>query len=83
MSCEKSREAIINSYSSKEVDDCIYKLVRDDHRKDFKQELFLKLLEVPCDKVMVISSKGELRYYIVWVILGTKERCTESCTMIR
>lgn len=70
MSCAKARQAITEVYNLKEVDECICKMVRADHRADFKQELFLILLQTPCDRVEDIAGKGELKYYAVRIILN-------------
>ncbi len=68
MSCDKAIDVITQTYNLKEVDDCIAKLVPPALRGDFKQELFLILLETPCEKVAEIG--GGLKYYTVRVILN-------------
>lgn len=68
MSCESATKIITAIYSLPEVDDCICKLVRKEHREDFKQELFLILLEQPCDKV--VQMNGTFKYFVVRIILN-------------
>lgn len=51
-----------------EIDDCICKLVREEYREDFKQELFLILLEIPCDRV--VQMNGTFKYFVVRIILN-------------
>lgn len=52
-------------YNSKEVDDCIKKMVRQDHRQDFKQELFLKIYEIPQERMFALYQSNGLKFYIV------------------
>lgn len=68
MSCEKATEKIKSIYSHPEIDECIKKFVSKEHREDFKQEVFLILLQIPCETIDKIS--GSLKYYIVRIILN-------------
>lgn len=52
-------------YNSKEVDDCIRKMVRQDHQQDFKQELFLKIFEIPQQRIISLYESNGLKFYIV------------------
>ena len=52
-------------YNSKEVDDCIKKMVRKDHQDDFKQELFLKIYEIPEERLVMLYENNGLKFYIV------------------
>jgi DNA-directed RNA polymerase specialized sigma24 family protein len=68
MSCDQARNTITAIYNLSEIDDCITKLVSKDLRDDFKQELFLILLSIPCEKIN--SMNGEIKYYVVRIILN-------------
>lgn len=81
MSCDKARELITEVYDLREVDECIAKIIRTDHQRDFKQEVFLILLETPCDKVSTISQTGGLRLYvfrIIWNLFRQKRNVYNS-----
>lgn len=64
MSCE----AIEKIYTLPEIDDCISKLVKKDLRPDFKQELFLILLGIDCEKINQMN--GSFKYFVVRIILN-------------
>lgn len=68
MSCEAARKVITNIYQDTEIDDCISKLVTKGLRDDFKQELFLILLKLPCETIDEL--KGDLKYYVVKIVLN-------------
>lgn len=55
-------------YKSKEIDDCINRLVREDLRKDFKQELFVILCEQE-ERLKKING-NQVKFYVVRVILN-------------
>lgn len=57
-------------YNSKEVDDCIRKMVRQDHRQDFKQELFLKIYEIPAQRLLMLDERKELKFYVVRCLIN-------------
>jgi len=59
---------IADIYQSKDIDDCIQKLVISKHRQDFKHEVFLILCQIPCEEV--IKMNGTFRYYVVRIILN-------------
>jgi hypothetical protein len=61
---------IAELYASKEVDECISKMVREDLRKDFKQELFLIICTQPEEKIIELHRKSELRYFVVRIIIN-------------
>lgn len=58
-------EIIESLYNSSEVDDCIRRMVREDHRKDFKQELFIKIYDIPAERLLALNERGEIKFYIV------------------
>lgn len=68
MSCEAATKIITELYSAPEIDDCISKLVKKELGPDFKQELFLILLSVPCEKVEQMN--GTFKYFVVRIILN-------------
>lgn len=68
MSCEAATRAITTIYSLPEIDECIAKLVKKDLQHDFKQELFLILLQVPCERVEQMN--GSFKYFVVRIILN-------------
>ena len=65
---ELSQQLITDIYNNPEIDECIAKLVDTGLRADFKQELFLTLCSVPCEKI--ISMNGSLKYFTVRIILN-------------
>jgi hypothetical protein len=70
MSCEKAQAIISDLYSQPEIGDCINRIVEKGPRDDFKQELFVVLLEKPCEEIVAIYDRGGIRYYVVRVILN-------------
>lgn len=58
-------EIIEHLYNSVEVDDCIRRMVRPDHQQDFKQELFLKIYEIPEERLIGLYERKELKFYVV------------------
>jgi len=68
MLCEQATGKISEIYNNQDIDNCIGKLVKKDLREDFKQELFLILLSVPCEKI--VQMNGELKYFVVRIILN-------------
>jgi len=68
MSCSKARESISAIYSSNEIDDCIRKLIIPNNREDFKHEVFLILLQIPCDEI--VRMNGTFKFYVVRIILN-------------
>lgn len=69
MTSEKS--AILTElYKSPEVDNCIWKMVGQTNREDFKQELFIIIADI--DEKLLIRLHGEkkLKYYVVRVIIN-------------
>lgn len=68
MSCGSAVKIITGIYSLPEIDDCISKLVTKELRPDFKQELFLILLGIDCDKINQMN--GSLKYFVVRIILN-------------
>lgn len=61
---------IADLYQNQELNDCIHKFIPATHREDFKQELFLILLEKPHEEIIRISETGKLVYYVVRIILN-------------
>lgn len=57
-------------YSSNDLDDCIRKMVKQHHRQDFKQELFLILYEKPSQLIIDLHKNKGLTYYVVRIILN-------------
>lgn len=68
MPCESAQKKIAEIYSLKEVDDCIAKFVAPELRQDFKQELFLILLEINPETIE--KSGSEFKYYVVRIIIN-------------
>lgn len=64
------QEIITNLYNSKEVDDCICKMVQAKHRQDFKQELFLVISEKDESFINDLWNKREIKFYIVRTIIN-------------
>lgn len=58
-------EIIERLYISKDLDDCIRKLVRRDHWEDFKQEFILKMYEIPEERLLGLNERNELKFYVV------------------
>ncbi len=67
---DKLTDIISILYTSRELDECISKVVAPRHRDDFKQELFLILLEKPPQEIVRIAETGKLLYYVVRIILN-------------
>jgi hypothetical protein len=59
-----------NLYKSRELDDCIKKMVRQDHQSDFKHELILLLYEKPHELILSLYNTSGLTYYVVRIILN-------------
>ncbi len=55
-------------YKSKEIDECINRMVREDLRQDFKQELFVILCEQK-ERLEKIN-ENQVRFYVVRVIVN-------------
>lgn len=70
MSCEQARTIISDLYNSPEVNDCIKKVVDRGPRDDFKQELYVILLEYPCDKIVEVSNQGKIKYFVARIIIN-------------
>jgi len=64
---------ITELYEDADVNDCISKFVPKIHRDDFKQELFLRLLEYP-DSVLKAYKDGKHKFYTVRIILSLISR---------
>ncbi len=56
-------------YNDQGLNDCLEKFVAPQYREDFKQELFLILLEKP-DKVIEAETDNKLRFYVVRIIIN-------------
>lgn len=67
------QEIISDLYFNKDLDDCIRKVVAEKHREDFKQELFLILLENP-ERLTEAHANNKLVYYIVRIVLNLCHR---------
>ncbi len=64
-------KAIIEQlYRSTELDDCIARLVKQDHREDFKHELFIILYEKPSETLLALHRTGGLKFYVVRVAMN-------------
>jgi len=63
-------QVIEQIYKSKDLDNCINKLVRKDHREDFKQEIILILLEKPEETILQLHHAAGLTYYVVRIVLN-------------
>lgn len=66
---------ISDLYQLKELDDCISKFIRPNHRDDFKQDLFLILYDRRVELTEAHRKGGE-RFYVVRIIinLATQKR---------
>jgi hypothetical protein len=70
MSCDKARTIITDLFKSPEINDCIANVVDRGPRDDFKQELFVILLEYPCDKIVDTFDQGKIKYFTARVIVN-------------
>lgn len=67
----KQRNKIISElYSSKDFNDCINKMEPEHLRADLKQEIILSLIEKPDELICSLAARGELKYYVVRMILN-------------
>lgn len=57
-------------YRSRELDDCISKLIRPDHRSDFKHELILVLYGLPHHFICSLFNSSGLTFYVVRSIIN-------------
>jgi DNA-directed RNA polymerase specialized sigma24 family protein len=57
-------------YTCSDINSAIKKLVKPEDRDDFKQELFLILLESCQKKLNEINEKGQLTFYVVRIIIN-------------
>jgi hypothetical protein len=64
------QDIITELYKSREIDDCINKLIPAQDRDDFKQELFLILLEKQTEEIVRIDQTGKMLYYVVRIIIN-------------
>ena len=63
-------EIIEELYHNKALQDCINKFIPDGFREDFKQELFLILLEKDSSLIKEIHESGRLMFYVVRIIIN-------------
>lgn len=70
MSNRNAKTIIADLYTNQAIDDCIVKVVDRGPRDDFKQELFLILLEKPAEEIERIDQEGKILYYVVRIILN-------------
>lgn len=66
----KFNEIIEELFFSNELDSCIAKMVREDLRADFKQELFVIILNQDKTKIEEINDRGQLRYFVVRIVIN-------------
>ena len=71
-------EIIEEIYISKDFDDCIRKTVIPEHQEDFKQELVLKIYDIPHPKLHELYYRNELKYYIVRIIINLVKNKNKS-----
>jgi hypothetical protein len=64
------QDIISNLYTSKDVDDCIAKMVQAKYRQDFKQELFLIISSVDEILISKLYQEQKIKYYVVRVIIN-------------
>jgi hypothetical protein len=71
-------EIISDLYISRELDDCISKMVRAGDRGDFKQELFLIVATIEEGIIKRLHDDNKLKFYVVKIImnLANQERNT-------
>lgn len=67
---ENFNNIVSQLYKNQELNDCIGKVIPTAYRDDFKQELFLILLEKNPTEIVRISESGKLLYYVVRIILN-------------
>jgi hypothetical protein len=58
-------EIIEELYISRDLDICICKLIRIDHRQDFKHEFILNVYKIPAERLIALHKRNELKFYIV------------------
>lgn len=68
-----NKDILSELYKMREIDDCIRKCVGETYFDDFKQELFLRLLEHG-KSLKAAYAKNEHRFYITRVILSLANR---------
>lgn len=61
---------ITDLYNSPDLADCITKIVKPLHREDFKQELFIIILEIDRSKIIQLHKEGVLKYFVVRICLN-------------
>lgn len=71
-------QIIADLYISKDLDDCIKKVVRKDLWDDFKQELFLIIAGIPEERITTLHEKNHLRFYIVRCIINLSRSRSHS-----
>ena len=65
------RNRIISDlYTSPDFNQCINKMEPQHLRDDLRNEVMLILCEKPCEVIIGLNSRGELRWYVVRVILN-------------
>lgn len=63
-------EIISQLYQSQDLDDCITKIVKQKYREDFRQELFVIILDMPEDKIVQLYNNSVLKYFVVRICLN-------------
>lgn len=61
-------------YGSPEITECIERVIDPRYREDFKQELFLILLEKPCDEIVDVSEGNRFKWFVVRIILNQRRQ---------
>lgn len=63
-------EIITELYASREVDECISRMVKEKYRPDFKQELFLIISSIDEILIAKLYTQKEIRYYVARIIIN-------------
>jgi len=63
-------QVIENLYRSNDLDDCITKLIRQDHRSDFKHDLFLIIYNYRQDFILTLYNTSGLTFFVVRTVLN-------------
>lgn len=63
-------QIIANLWTSKEVNQAFEKMQPEDLQYDLKAEVFMVLLEMPEDKLLGMYERGEIRFFLVRIMLN-------------
>lgn len=60
-----TRNQIIEEIYNKAIPDSVWRYYRDSLFEDYKQEMYLLLLEMPEEKLFSLYKRGELEFYFI------------------